>query len=273
MSRAWILSEVVHERREDRLQRLKTVLEACGFEPWVLDRKICDEHAVKRILVQHTIEPWRISYCDQVLPRLAQAKPGDVIIATEGWHQDVFRGLLGAAWDGPPVVEVWIDYTNSFAPWRAFSTEYCRTLTLGVNFEKRTWNERWIVAYPYFTQQPISSLEIFEDNSDGMDLAYMEYMIKGVPVLAPDWGAFTETIEHGKAGMRYKSAQAREYARKKIVEIPSAHVIQAVASRFTLEQAKVTLGAFLKRAIHEGTNKTAQYPEPRGSGCSVGSDS
>lgn len=279
MSRAWILTEVGsnHEQRKNRLNRLQTVLKSCGFETIVLDRQVCDEHAVKRRLPQYTDEPWRISYCDQTLPRLAEAKPGDVIIATECWHQSVFRGLLGPAWEGPPVVEVWIDYVNSFAPWRAFSSEYCRTLTLGSNSgasKNHKWNERWIVSYPFFTCKPtLSTLEIFEDNSDGMDLVHVEYMLKGIPVLAPDWGVFVETIAHGKSGMRYKSPQAHEYARKRIVEIPSAHVSQVVSASFTFERAKATLDAFLKRAIHEGTNKTAQHPESRGSHSTVSSGS
>lgn len=272
MSQAWILTEVGsnHERRKDRLQRLKAVVETCGFNPRILDRELCDEHSVKRILVQHTAEPWRISYCDRVLLHLEQAVSGDVIIATESWHQSVFRGLLGVSWEGPPVLEVWIDYIDSFAPWRAFSTEYCRSCTLGVNRSNRKWNERWIVAYPYFKKHSeISSLEIFEDNSDGMDLAHVDYLLKGIPVLAPDWGAFVETITHGKAGMRYKSPQAREYARNRIVEIPSASVIETTMERFTLEQAKMTLDAFLKRALNEGTHKTSQHSKSGGLGCSV----
>lgn len=260
MNQAWILTEVGsnQDKRVSRLQNLTSVIEACGFKARILGREGCDEHAVKRVLIQHTDEPWRISYCDHALQHLEAAKNGDVIIATEDWHSYVFRGLLNAVWDGPPVVEVWIDYLNSFAPWRAFSTEYCRTLTLGLNGGDRSWNPRWTVTYPYFEpQEQLAILETFEAAGDGLDLSHVEHMIKGVPVLAPDCGTFVETVEHGKSGIRYKSPKAREYGRDRVLEIQSTVVARAAGERFSLEQARLALGAFLKRAIHEGTHKTS----------------
>jgi len=273
------------EARKKRLQKLCRVIEACGFEVAVLGRDVCDEHMVKRVLVQHQGDPWQISYCDRTLRHLDKAREGDVIVATEEWHADIFRGIDFLAWDGAaPVVEAWIDYQNPFTYWRSYSTEYCRAYTCGRQ-DVCGWTHNYFVTYPFIEEQTVvPSLEVCEIMGwDGIDLPHWKALEFGIPVLAPAWGTYPETLQHGKSGVMYQTPEGRDAARPYAEQLPSALVRKTASEQFPFERSVKELKPFLARAImdrtrwkgflkNERTDQTAKHAEPRGPDRLDGSD-
>lgn len=239
---------------------------------------MCDKKAVQNVLIQTKIQhAWRVSYCDRILNHLDKAKPRDIIVATEAWHDTAFRGMLSpnmGGWNGIPVVELWIDYPESFARYRVFNTHYHRSFAAGQE-SQQDWMELWTVARPYIevdkTQPALDLLEV--DPFDGTCLEHLYAMARGVPVVAPYWGAYVETVEHGRSGMLYKSLKGKEEAIKWARKLPSSEIKACVAEQFSLQGAVDELRPFLLRISNEGTYKITKYSESGGSDSPVGGDS
>jgi hypothetical protein len=259
MSRAFILSDVepARMRVNARLMRMHAVLTELGFDAKIIGQDAVTNRAVESFRTQYGDEDAERSVYGHVARALlARAEKGDVIIATEFWHTDaVFRGMVEAGdgkFRGVPVIELWIDYINPASKYRVFATEYHRVRT-SIWQEKDGWTEDWIVAYPYYKveKDSVAEMEIFDaERRQKNDLHHMEAMCKGIPVLAPDWGAWRETVAHGASGILYRSRAARKASEEWVYKMDSGVVRSAVESGFGMEAALKPLRPFFKRLVN-----------------------
>lgn len=63
----------------------------------------------------------------------------------------------------------------------------------------------------------------------------VESMLAGTPAVAPDYGAFTETIEEGVTGYRFNTLAEGCRAVERAVDLPPAAIRHRAASRYSLE--------------------------------------
>jgi len=105
---AYVMEEVEPEayaRTEHNLALLRTMLEHAGFRVRQRGVEYCPPALVDHFRTQTSRRySFRAAYETTVLRRLRGA-PGDIIVATEPWHVDCFRGLLrGGRWRDLPVL-------------------------------------------------------------------------------------------------------------------------------------------------------------------------
>jgi glycosyltransferase involved in cell wall biosynthesis len=63
----------------------------------------------------------------------------------------------------------------------------------------------------------------------------IEAMACGTPVICTDWGAFTETIEHGRDGYRCRTLAEFIEAAKKVVDLPRIGIRRRALDRFSMD--------------------------------------
>lgn len=256
MSTCHLLSDVNEQaqtERFDRLRRMIQVLEFCGHEVQLYGRGICNEERVLNLETQvGARNGWHTDFSDKLGNALKEKlSKGDLIVATEAWQALCFRGLLdiqGGKFMDTPVVEMWIDYQHSFAQHRIFSTRFVRDFTAG--YANDGTYERWISAWPYYdlTSGPSEKFGPVECGKDSpFSLQHMELTRVGLPVVAPDWGSWGETVEHGISGILYRSAAGHAKAQAQAIQLDQRAVMDWVATTFTLTNAVKQVAGFLKR--------------------------
>jgi hypothetical protein len=241
-------------RSSARLMRMRSVLAAMDYEPVLLGPNLVTPRVVESLQTQYgSDDPEYNGYGYVARPILTRARKGDIIIATEQWHCDyVFRGVLEAGdgrWNGIPVIELWIDYKNPMCRFRVFASEYHRMRTC-IWQEREEWTEDWIVGYPaYPPAESVEESEIFDaEKRQKHDLHHLEAMRQGIPVLAPNWGIWRETVEHGVTGVLYQSAVGKPAAEDFAYKLPSATVSKYTCERFSVEEAVAAIKPFFHRA-------------------------
>lgn len=177
----------------------------------------------------------------------ANIKEKDIIIATEGWQETSFRGLLDATkgkFQGLPVIEYGIDYLDSFAAVRIFSSRHCLSCTSSDGKPKQDW----IYAPMYIPVQKVSMFElpVYDEDSHPFRLTHLYAAGRGVPTVAPDWGIWAETIANGHNGVLYRTPKGRINAEEKAIKI-QAQIVQAfISARYSLKLAATWVDKFLQ---------------------------
>lgn len=230
------------------------LLTQMGFEPKIYADKYVSDEQVFAMETQLSVpDGRRTSYADSVLPHLEKAAKGDIIIATESWHAQVFRGLLDKNYGrigNAPVVELWIDYLGSFAHYRVFSSHAVMMAEMGIGTP--AWNRRWIVADPYVPCALSSkTVPMVKEPTDPFSTEHLYWMAQGVPVVAPDFAVWHETIQHGGSGFLYRSSEGREKALDYAADIPSATIVQIMSERYSLQKAQEYLVYYLLRVTSD----------------------
>jgi hypothetical protein len=239
-----------------RLMRMRQVLKALGYDPVLIGANLVTPRIVESLATQYgSDEPERNGYGYVARPFLMQAVKGDIIIVTEQWHSGfVFRGMLemGAGfYNNIPVIELWVDYKDPECRFCVFASEYHR-MKAATWQEKDGWTSSWIVGYPaYPPAQSIEDSEIFDaEKRQKDDLHHFEAMRQGIPVLAPDWGIWRETVDHGVTGALYKSHADREAAEDLAYKLPSKDVSRHVGERYSVEKAAKPLKPFFRSLVN-----------------------
>jgi hypothetical protein len=239
-----------------RLLRMHAVLMGLGFDGMIIGQDAVTARAVESFRTQYGDDnAERDVYGHVARGILARAKKGDIIIATESWHNRfVFRGMdcTDGRFRGVPVVELWIDYLDPGSKYRVFATEYHRLRT-ELWQEKEGWTEDWIVSHPYYPveKDALAEMEIFDtETRQKNDLHHMEAMSRGMPVLAPDWGVWRETVTHGASGVLYRSRRGKKAAAEWAFSMKSKTVCEVVDDQFGMDAASVRLRPFFQRLVH-----------------------
>lgn len=243
------------EPRSARLARMAVVLKNLGFESAIHGRELCDEFRSMNLETQGGVSNGLVTdYSDHVMERLCEAPKGDIIIATESWHGLIFKGLLdanGGKLERAPVIELWIDYPDSFARYRVFSSRFALAATAGAQ-NKLNWNMDWVYARPFFQAAVTheSALGTKEFKDDPFSTSHLEAGCKGVPVVAPDYGIWAETIAYDTTGMLYRSPEGREMAMNRANALPGQGIVDWINVNFSFEAAGLAIAKFMERAAN-----------------------
>lgn len=241
--------------RKERIERMCAVLGALEYDCKVYGQELCNPQAAENYEAQWGVSSGlQTSFAEAVAQILPPASDGGIIVATEGWHHFCFRGELNGTvgrFKSSPVIELWIDYPISFSWFRVFSTRFAMYDTAAHNGNSETWGLPWITAQPYY---PAKKKDVFtemvHEDKNPYSLEHMEALRCGVPVIAPDWGSWSETIEHGVTGYLYRTQQGKETGEKYVTTMRPEVIMDSVARRFSLDVAAEELSAFLSRASH-----------------------
>ena len=253
-----ILSEVgkaLTSSRQDRLVRMQHVLRHAGFECKVYGDEICSPYSQEAS--GYEMEGSSNGFAE-VLARLAPdvlrgaVKKGDLVIATEYWQHRAFPLLnaTGGKFEQCPVVEMWIDYSLSFARFRIFSSNFASFRTCGY------WKWEYFVSKPFYTPAKRNIFEKFfsvSPRADGYSLEHLEKTRAGIPVVAPKWGCWAESIEHGTTGLLYSCEDVRKEMEDLAAEFdaPDADIVQGwLAENYNLENAVSSVASYLSRVSH-----------------------
>ena len=239
--------------RRQRLESMCAVLEKLGFECKRYGPEFSSASDAENLETQAGLtDGAHVSYAAQVLPRLEQTSSKDFIIATEGWHELLFKGTLEGTrgrYRGKPVVELWIDYPDSFAKFRVFATQALRDFSAGVR-KQSSFSDVWISARPYLPVGGVGApqAEIHEAEPDewAYGTEHLDYSRRGIPVVAPDWGAYSETVAHGVTGLLYRTSSGRTKAMKEAKLLPSRQITAWIEPRFSLELAARQISKFMR---------------------------
>lgn len=257
MNNALILCDIHNSVRSTaRCRAMSSLLGFLGFRCVVVDRSALDQELVSSLNTQAGVrEAEQAAYITQVGTSLAWISKGDVVIASEPWHKDCFKGLLsveGGTINKAPVIELWVDYPDSFAEWKVFSSQY----VAGASMQGVVNPERYIVARPYIEPKHQDSLEYSKDlssiNPFSTDFLYLS--AKGVPVVAPDFGVFREHISHGITGLRYRTPEGKAKALEQSNLLPSKAIIEYVRNNYSLCEATEEVAGFITRAVNGKTS-------------------
>lgn len=244
MSVCHVLSEVGKnaEERAAHLKSIEIVLGRMGFAVEIHGKELVKDEDIPNFEAQGGLKDGaRASFVLAAPAKLADLiHKGDLIIATESWQHDCFLGLLHAnkGLFGPaPVIEMWIDYPLSFARYRIFSTRFAMYATAGIEGVEK-WTPEWVAASPYIPAvlKKESFLNIAEFGPDKpYSLKSLETSALGVPVLAPDWGSWAETVEHGVSGALYRTPGGKELSREIALGLKGQDIVKWVNENFSLE--------------------------------------
>ena len=181
---------------------------------------------------------------DAMSPQVTQ---GDLIVATEGWLDLGFRGLLEVErgkFKGATVIEYGIDYLDSFAPVRIFSSRHCLSSTSS-DGKPRT---NWIFSPMYIPVGEISLFElpIYDEESHPFRLDHLYAAGRGVPTVAPDWGVWAETVANGYTGMLYRTPKGKIKAEEAAIKISAQTVQASITTRYNIKLAAAWCGNFIR---------------------------
>lgn len=263
MPLAHILTDVTKaELSVDKLHRavrVKTVLEQLGFEPAIYDKSLIDSERAANLETQiNAADGYYADFADQFDKALtSRSKAGDVIIATEAWHEQCFKGLLAidsGRYKDIPVIELWINHLRSFARYRVFSTRFTMYATAGL-VRQTDMHTDWVQARPYYKAEETKDVSVYslhgvKNNPAALD--HMEASVRGIPVIASDWGAAAETVEHGVTGYLYRTAVGYDKASANAVKLPSATIVEWINANYSLEQSVKQLEGYFARAMKRG---------------------
>lgn len=256
-----VLADVsTDEVRLERITRMGIVLENLGYKVEIYGRDLCDETRASNLETQLGLtNGWQTDFADRIHAKLkGQLSVGDLIIATEAWHSYCFKGILDfhrGKYATPacaiPVVELWIDYNDSFAWYRVFATRYAM-YSKASSEDRLRWVPDWITAVPYYNASvtPEALISCKEHTSDPFSLIHLEDSRKGVPICAPDWGAWHETVCHGVSGMLYRTDEGRRKALDKATDLSAESIAGWVHTTFSLQKASDQLNGYLRRICH-----------------------
>lgn len=258
MATCHILTEVepsLVKSRQSRLDAIKAVLIQVGFDIKTYghnntDNPIIDGSKADNLETQYGSKSGAQDYISTSLYSSLSSKvtKGDLIIVTEGWQHRCFRGmeeLDKGRIHGVPVVEFWVDYPDSFAKWRVFSSRFAMANAAGFD---GCWKPNWIWAPIYVPEKSINlfSLPVYDETSDAFKLEHLWNMAEGIPCLAPDWGVWAETVVSGVTGLLYRTESGKKKASDKILTMDPSKVQQWVRSNHSLRNAAAYCTSFLK---------------------------
>jgi hypothetical protein len=257
MATAYFLTDIAepaNQNRSERLQNMILLFRALGYECRSHGTDAVDKSRAENLETQMNAKNGRqATYSDAVIPYLKGLPKGDLIIATEPWHSIIFRGLLvlnQGRFDNTPVVEMWVDYPNSFATYRVFNSYFALAVAAGQT-NSLNHDPNWIMAPPYIPIGPIQSGGYASADSLPCGVAHLGAMAQGVPVIAPDWGAWRETIRHGETGLLYRTEEGRLYCTGEIEQLDREVVRSYVKTYCSLDAATMGLKQYLER-VHRG---------------------
>lgn len=251
-----VLAEVgkKHLERAPRLQRIEAVLGRLGFAVETYKRDLIASDKAENLETQNGASDGYAALFPSIVTPVLQdcLQKGDLIIATEGWQWSCFGSLLNfskGCLHETPIVEMWIDYSLSFAHHRIFSSRFAQYYTDG---EENTlnWHEEDIVAAPYVPaklqkESSLSVEDMYGQNPYALDS--LDLSAKGIPVLAPDWGTWAENIQHGVSGALYRSNVGRELAKEMALSLKGQAIVDWVNTNYSLDYAAEQVKAYLTR--------------------------
>ena len=236
-------------QRQARYQALSAVLQHLGFTVKALGREPDSAERALNLETQLGIKNGYLATLSERVLMGLEYQPGDLILATEAEHANVFNGLLegtGGKVKDTPVLELWNDYGSGYARWRAYSSYSALAFAAG-SFGR--CEPEWCVLPPYVpVAKAAGSLDVFETRTLlGTDFLFA--MAQGCPVVAPDQGAPGELVQHGLTGILYRSPAGQAAAQEAAQLLPSAPIKAWVAQSFPLQAAAEHLQPLIQRAF------------------------
>ncbi len=254
--RALILCDMSREHwlsPDAKTLRLSQVLTELKYSVLILGKEACDPKRVEQLETQTLVRNgWKAEYGEQAFGWLKrQAGPDAQIFLTQPWHHDCLRGLTrGGYYRESAVVETWIDYPQASAHFRVYPTRFHRNLAAGMALHGG-FRPEWAVARPYVPRQAEETLSIHQVKpSNALSLAFLEFLARGVPVVAPDWGVWQELIEPGRAGALYSDPARVDEAVVRAAQIAGTTVLDYAEQAFSKRRAAVELAPFLEMIRH-----------------------
>lgn len=251
---ALILSDISdNEARLFKASCAASLFRQLGFSVEVFGANLVDQERAMNLETQLGVQSGVYAdYADRVLPRLMQLANNDgVVIVLEEWHQQCFKGTLDAS-QGKigkmPVVELWIDYPSPFAAFRVYANRFTYTYSLtksGMKYQK------WWIAAPQFVQiqvsKPSLEIQVYEKDVAPFSTDFLLHSSRGIPVIAPDWGSFSEEIVHGMNGFLYRTEEGKKKAHEEAKRLPSRTIFETLNRHHGFEVAAAHVANFLKR--------------------------
>jgi len=107
---AHIMEEVepgLYADSANHLKIVRAVLSRASYRPRSHGVEHCPPDVVEYYRTQTNMRyPYRAAFTDSFTNRVRRL-PGDIVVATEPWHRECFKGLLrNGAWDGMHVIEL-----------------------------------------------------------------------------------------------------------------------------------------------------------------------
>ncbi len=255
MATAYLLKEPLEKPTSRREAAMHLVLTQLGFTVFPFGEQITSKENIDNMQTQlNTSEALYASYADAAFGALkANAKAGDVIVATAPWQATVFRGTLAASGgfiNGAPVIELWIDYVDSFARFRVFGTHFTRAVQYGRDYNIK-YNPDWIVAKPCILKETMPSAHVEEtiEPTDPHSLSFLVNMARGTKVIAPDYGAWAELIQHGSTGLLYRTERGLDTAKKTLSQLNHETIVNWVAEHCSPQEAVDSVASYFTRII------------------------
>lgn len=253
--------DVLPVEKLSRAVRIKATVEQLGFEPVLYDDTLVDRTRVSNMETQLNVQDSHQADFADRFETLSKdrVRAGDVIIATEAWHERCFKGLLsidGGLYRNVPVVELWIEHLQSFARYRVFSTRFAMHVTAGL-LRQTAVHADWVQATPYYAAEltkdvSVHRIELNASGGNAAALSHLDHSARGVPVVAPDWGAASETVAHGLSGYLYRTAAGRDKAVARAAELPSQPIVAWMNETFSLASAVRQLEGYFSRIVTRG---------------------
>lgn len=78
----------------------------------------------------------------------------------------------------------------------------------------------------------------------------VEAMMAGTPVIAPDWGAFTETVVHGQDGFRFRTLADAAEAVEAVGALDNAAIRESAISRYSLDAVAPMFQSWFRQLEH-----------------------
>ena len=258
MATCHILSELSDVTgRLPRERGATAVFERLGFKTRLWDRSVCDATRAEHMPVQHPNfssphDGWKVDFADQVNLGL-EPEAGDVVVALAAWQSIVFKNLLASErgrFKGAPVLELFIDYTGSFAVWRAFTSYYAMGLAAAADC--CVWDERRIVSDPCVpgTINPESETTLYNANASApLDVSYLVNMVGGFLIVAPDFGSWHELVDQGVTGLLYRTEAGHAKCLEFAPNLNRQRLLDAAGSRFGVDTVATRLKPWVERAL------------------------
>src|ERR1700687_1401041 len=112
---------------------------------------------------------------------------------------------------------------------------------VGVEGRRKLLSEAKAVFCPTFFVEPFCGVNV-------------EAQLSGAPVITTDWGAFSETVLHGKTGYRCRTGEQMTWAAKNIDQIDPAACRQWAVDNFSLERVALMYEEYFQQALRVRSN-------------------
>lgn len=249
MPTAYILSSL---KSDAKAKSIAKVFARLGFSNKILGKEVISPERVNMLEKQMGMNDGpKIEYADAVHLAIKGTTRNDVIVATEEWHELCFRGLLSlhhGMFSHAPVVHMWNDSPRYFARWNIFTSRFAMYHNAALG--SVSFTNEWITANPFVeinkrTNNHLLLPKVYSSSDDPFSTAFLDDMSAGVPVIAPDWGAWSEHIVHGVNGYLYRSVEGEHNARNAADRLPSTDVTAWMKEKYSLEAATEQVARFL----------------------------